>query len=131
LSVSGTTQIRLRLSFLFINGHLRKVAIFPDPVTFSYNMVVAATMCICFFMLNISKTKKIILGCLIPFYLLTMLYSGTRGAYVLLPAALALLAILKFNKKIIAAVLAAGFVLVICNIHANLKRNHQTLSIGL
>ncbi len=103
----------LRLSFLYINGHLRKVAIFPDPVTFSYNMVVAATMCICFFMLNISKTKKIILGCLIPFYLLTMLYSGTRGAYVLLPAALALLAILKFNKKIIAAVLAAGFVLVI------------------
>ncbi|RWY50056.1 O-antigen ligase family protein [Mucilaginibacter gilvus] len=103
----------LRLSFLFINGHLRKVAIFPDPVTFSYNMVVAATMCICFFMLNISKTKKIILGCLIPFYLLTMLYSGTRGAYVLLPAALALLAILKFNKKIVAAVLAAGFMLVI------------------
>ena len=103
----------LRLSFLFINGHLRKVAIFPDPVTFSYNMVVASTMCICFFMLNISTAKKIILGCLIPFYLLTMLYSGTRGAYVLLPAALALLAILKFNKKIVTTVLAAGFVLVI------------------
>jgi len=103
----------LRLSFLFINGHLRKVAIFPDPVTFSYNMVVASVMCICFFMLNISTAKKIMLGCLIPFYLLTMLYSGTRGAYVLLPAALALLAVLKFNKKIIAAVLAAGFVLVV------------------
>ena len=103
----------LRLSFLFINGHLRKTAIFPDPVTFSYNMVVASTMCICFFMLNISTAKKVILGCLIPFYLLTMLYSGTRGAYVLLPAALALLAILKFNKKIVTTVLAAGFVLVI------------------
>jgi hypothetical protein len=70
----------LRLSFLYINGHLRKVAIFPDPVTFSYNMVVATSMCICFFMLDLSKTKKIILGCLIPFYILTMLYSGTRGA---------------------------------------------------
>lgn len=103
----------LRLSFLFINGHLRKVAIFPDPVTFSYNMVVASTMCITFFMLKISTLKKIILSCLIPFYLLTMLYSGTRGAYVLLPAALALLAILKFNKKIVTAVLAAGFVMII------------------
>ena len=103
----------LRLSFLFINGHLRKVAIFPDPVTFSYNMVVASAMCICFFMLEISKTKKIILGCLIPFYLLTMLYSGTRGAYVLLPGALALLAILKFNRKILFSVLTAGFMLVV------------------
>lgn len=103
----------LRLSFLFINGHLRKVAIFPDPVTFSYNMVVAATMCICLFMIRISTTKKIILGCLIPFYLLTMLYSGTRGAYVLLPAALGMLAILKFNKKIVTAVLVAGFMLVV------------------
>lgn len=103
----------LRLSFLYINGHLRKVAIFPDPVTFSYNMVVAAAMCICFFMLNLSLIRKIFLGFLICFYLLTMLYSGTRGAYVLLPAALALLAILKFNKKILSAVLSAGFVLVI------------------
>ncbi|OOQ60764.1 O-antigen ligase family protein [Mucilaginibacter pedocola] len=103
----------LRLSFLYINGHLRKVAIFPDPVTFSYNMVVAVAMCICFLMLKISTGKKIFLICIIPFYILTMLYSGTRGAYVLLPAALALLAILKFNKQILMAVLAAGFMLVI------------------
>ncbi|MBK0378794.1 O-antigen ligase family protein [Mucilaginibacter segetis] len=101
----------LRLSFLFINGHLRKVAIFPDPVTFSYNMVVAAILCICLMMMNISRTKKILLGCAIPFFLLVMLYSGTRGAYVLLPAAMMMLAIVKFNKKIIAGVLVAGFLL--------------------
>jgi O-antigen ligase len=103
----------LRLSFLFINGHLRKVAIFPDPVTFSYNMVVAALLCICIIPLKMQLWKKILLGCLIPFYLLTMLFSGTRGAYVLLPAAMAMLVVINFNKKVLAFVLAAGFLLAI------------------
>ncbi|TSD66547.1 O-antigen ligase family protein [Inquilinus sp. KBS0705] len=103
----------LRLSFLFINGHLRKVAIFPDPVTFSYNMVVASVMCICFIPLKIAPWKKILMGCVIPFYLLGMLFSGTRGAYVLLPAALGMLVVINFNKKILAFVLGAGFLLAI------------------
>jgi O-antigen ligase len=116
----------LRLTFLFINGHLRKVAIFPDPVTFSYNMVVGATLCICFFSLRIKGYKKIILGFLIFFYLLTMLFSGTRGAYVLLPAALAMLVIINFNKKILAFVLGAavvlGFVIVMPTSNPFIKR---------
>lgn len=99
-----------KLSFLFIMGHLRKVGIFPDPVTYSYNLVVAAVLCIIFAMGNISTLKKILLWLAVPFFLLTMLYSGTRAAYVLLPAAMALLAILKFNKKVLFFVLvAAGF----------------------
>jgi O-antigen ligase len=102
-----------RVKFWFINGHWRKTAIFADPVTFSYNMVVAVTMCICFVMLKISSWKKVLMVLLIPFYILAMLYSGTRGAYVLLPAALALLAILKFDKKIVTGVVAAGFLLLI------------------
>ncbi|RYU92056.1 O-antigen ligase domain-containing protein [Mucilaginibacter terrigena] len=101
----------LRLSFLYINGHLRKVAIFPDPVTFSYNMVVAAILCLCIIFRKIKTYKKIILACMIPFFFLVMLYSGTRGAYVLPPAALALLAVMNFNKKILMFVIGAGFAL--------------------
>lgn len=35
------------------------------------------------------------------FQIMSMLYSGTRGAYVLLPAALAMFCILKFNRNIL------------------------------
>jgi O-antigen ligase len=104
-------QDPLRLSFLYINGHLRKVAIFPDPVTFSYNMVVAAVLCLCIMFTKIKTYKKIILGVSIPFFFLVMLYSGTRGAFVLPPAALALLAVMNFNKKILTVVIIAAVVL--------------------
>jgi O-antigen ligase len=104
-------QDPLRLSFLYINGHLRKVAIYPDPVTFSYNMVVAAILCLCIMFTKIKTYKKVILGASIPFFFLVMLYSGTRGAFVLPPAALALLAVLNFNKKILITVVSAGILL--------------------
>jgi O-antigen ligase len=104
-------QDPLRLSFLYINGHLRKVAIFPDPVTFSYNMVVAAVLCLCIMFTKIKTYKKVILGVSIPFFFLVMLYSGTRGAFVLPPAALAMLAVMNFNKKILVVVIGAGIVL--------------------
>lgn len=105
-------QDPLRLSFLYINGHLRKVAIFPDPVTFSYNMVVAAVLCLCIMFTKIKTYKKVILGVSIPFFFLVMLYSGTRGAFVLPPAALAMLAVMNFNKKILTFVIGAGIILV-------------------
>ena len=104
-------QDPLRLSFLYINGHLRKVAIFPDPVTFAYNMVVAAILCLCLIFTKIKTYKKVILGVSIPFFFLVMLYSGTRGAFVLPPAALAMLAVMNFNKKILVVVISAGIVL--------------------
>lgn len=104
-------QDPLRLSFLYINGHLRKVAIYPDPVTFAYNMVVAAVLCLCLLFTNMKTYKKVILGLSIPFFFLVMLYSGTRGAFVLPPAALALLAVMNYNKKILMMVGGAGLVL--------------------
>ncbi|MEJ5961707.1 O-antigen ligase family protein [Pedobacter immunditicola] len=90
-------------SLLFIDGRWRKFSIFSEPVAFAYNMVTASILCIVL-MLNQMKTyKKVILGFLVLFFLLTMLYSGTRGAYPLLPIAIFMLAILKFNFKILIA----------------------------
>ena len=44
--------------------------------------------------------KKIILGFMALFFLNAMLFSGTRGAFPLVPIALMLYAILKFNKQV-------------------------------
>lgn len=101
----------MRVSLLFIEGHMRKFAIFSDPVTFSYNMVMASLLCISLIMTNLSLYKKIILGCLAAFYLFVMLYSGTRAAYVLVPAGLAMMAVLNFNKRVLVFSLIGAFML--------------------
>ena len=103
----------LRLSLLFIYGHMRKFGIFSDPVVFAYNMVAASLLCLGLLFANIRPFKKGVLVCLMCFYLMVMLYSGTRAAYVLIPAAIGMLAILKFNLRILVAVLIAGFMLVV------------------
>lgn len=87
-------------SLLYIDGHWRKSSIFSDPVAFSYNMIVASIICISLIFGPTSKRTKIILTLLALLYLNVMLYSGTRAAYVLLPAAMALFAVLKFNRQI-------------------------------
>lgn len=103
----------LRLSLLFIYGHMRKFGIFSDPVVFAYNMVAASLLCLSLLFTNIRTYKKVILVGLMGFFLMVMLYSGTRASYVLIPAAIGMLAILKFNKKILAFVLIAGFILIV------------------
>jgi hypothetical protein len=101
---------------LFIGGVWRKFSIFSDPVAFAYNMVTVSFMCIGLYSGVKARWKKMLLAFFIVFFLLVMLYSGTRGAYVLVPAGLVLLAILKFNRKVMiimiaAAVLGTGLVL--------------------
>ncbi|MGY4384244.1 putative inorganic carbon (HCO3(-)) transporter [Pedobacter sp. UYP24] len=90
------------LSTLYlIMGHWRKFSIFSDPVAFSYNMVTCSILCTVL-ILNVEKMyMKVILGALVIFFLVNMLYSGTRAAYVLYPAALFLFAILKLNYKVL------------------------------
>ncbi len=100
---------------LFIGGEWRKFSIFSDPVAFSYNMVISSLLCMGLSTGPIKNYQKWILWFIGSVCLYSMLYSGTRGAYVLIPAAMILFVILKFNKKIIFfsaifAVLFAGVV---------------------
>jgi len=88
-------------SLLFIAGHWRKFSIFSDPVSLSYNMAISSLLCICLIAGKIKKWKKIVLGVLIVIFFNAMLFSGTRGAYVLIPASLALFAILNYSKKVL------------------------------
>jgi putative inorganic carbon (hco3(-)) transporter len=85
---------------LFINGHWRKFSIFSDPVAFSYNMVASALYCFAIIVSSTSNTKKkIIHGLMLVFFMMAMLYSGTRGAYVLMPVSLGLYMALHISKK--------------------------------
>lgn len=86
---------------LFIAGHWRKFSIFTDPVTFAYNMVMVSLLCMALISGPVKTYKKVILGFLAFFFLFVMLFSGTRGAYPLVPAALVLFAILKYNKQVL------------------------------
>jgi len=97
---------------LFIGGVWRKFSIFSDPVAFSYNMVTASLLCIGIMTGPVSARKKVILGILAGFDLVVMLYSGTRGAFVLVPAALLMLTVLKYDKRILTIVLVAAIGLI-------------------
>lgn len=95
-------------TLLFIDGHWRKFSIFSDPVTFSYNMATSSILCIALITGPLSSVKKLLLSVFSLFFLINMLYSGTRGAYLLVPAALILFCILMFNKKVLLFSIIAG-----------------------
>lgn len=97
-------------SLLYINGHWRKNSIFSDPVAFAYNMVISSILCICLIFGPTNRNTKILLGTLTALFLYVMLFSGTRAANILLPAAMMLFAVLKFNKQIL--IFAVGFIIV-------------------
>jgi putative inorganic carbon (hco3(-)) transporter len=99
----------------FIDGRWRKFSIFSDPVAFAYNMVSSSLLCIALIWGPTNKKQKIILTSLCGLFLFAMLFSGTRGAYVLVPVALAFFALLNFNIKMVFAGIigAIGFVALI------------------
>lgn len=96
---------------LFIAGHWRKFSIFSDPVVFSYQMVVSAVLCVGLLTNAKSFWTKTGFSLLIGLFLTAMLFSGTRGAYVLPPAAMALFVILKFSRPVLIAGCIAGLFL--------------------
>ena len=111
---------------LFIGGHWRKFSFLSDPVVFAYNMVMPSILCICIIDGKFKRWMKIGSGVLIALFFVASIFSGTRGANVLLPAALLLFFILRYNKKVlIFGIVAACFFYVLINIptsNGNLQR---------
>lgn len=95
-------------SLLFIDGHWRKNSIFSDPVAFSYNMAIGATLCIGLTTGPYKLRTKIFLVILACVFLFVMTYSGTRASYVLIPAAGVLFIVLKLNKSIMVLAIAGA-----------------------
>ncbi|REA57063.1 O-antigen ligase domain-containing protein [Dyadobacter luteus] len=111
--LAGMESDPLSVSLMFIDGHWRKYSIFSDPVEFSYNMVISALLCIALISGPTSFWKKVVLALFCLFMLNAMLFSGTRGAYVLIPAALVMFAVLHFNRQIMLFSAVAAFFFVV------------------
>lgn len=94
---------------LYIAGHWRKFSFFSDPVAFAYNMAMPCVICICIMAGPFKGWKKIVSMLLFLLYFISALYSGTRGASVLVPAALLLFAILNYSKTVLFYSLVAAF----------------------
>ncbi|OAQ38096.1 hypothetical protein A5893_14930 [Pedobacter psychrophilus] len=104
---------QLYINLNFIDGRWRKNAIFSDPVAFSYNMAAAALLCIGL-LTGPFKTKwKVALGAMAILFLTVMTYSGTRSAYILVPAAFLMLVVLKLNRYLITATIPLTIVFLI------------------
>ncbi|QQL50882.1 O-antigen ligase family protein [Mucilaginibacter ginkgonis] len=88
-------------SLLFIAGHWRKFSFFSDPVAFAYNMSMPVILCISLIAGKFKAWIKIVSFLLIILFFTSGLTSGTRGANVLVPAALIMFAILNFNRKVL------------------------------
>ena len=74
-------------------------------------MVISSLLCICLITGTFKQWKKVVLLLLALFFLLNMLYSGTRGAYVLVPAALIFIAVLNFSKKVLIIGVVVGMLI--------------------
>jgi O-antigen ligase len=96
-------------ALLFINGEWRKFSIFSDPVSFSYNMAIATIFCVSVVASPNPLKKKISYFLLGAFFTTAMLYSATRAAYVLLPAALILYVVLNMNRQVLALAIVGAF----------------------
>ena len=115
-----------RFKLLFIGGHLRKWGIFSDPVVFAYNMVMAAVLCITLMLSKLNQRKKVTLGILAAFFILVMLYSGTRSSYIIIPVVMVMLLIINFNKKVFmvmaVAAIMLGFLVLVPTTNSTLAR---------
>jgi len=100
------------LGLYFIAGSWRRYSIFSDPVAAAYNMVISSLLCIVLLSVTRSVIKKMVLVLLIILFSAATLYAGIRGAFVLVPAGLALFFLLKLNKTtlIAGAVFALVFI---------------------
>jgi putative inorganic carbon (hco3(-)) transporter len=107
----------LVMLLLFINGQWRKFSIFSDPVAFSYNMVASTLFCFAKLIGPYKRNTRIGYGFMGAFFISAMLYSGTRGAYVLIPAALALYLAMNINKTtLLYGAIGAVFFLALINV---------------
>ncbi len=114
------------MGLLFIGGHWRKFSLLSDPVSLAYNMTMASIFCLALIWGETTKKfTKCVLAFLFVMFQLASAYSGTRGANVLLPAALILFAILNYSRKMLIFMCGAAVFLVIL---INIPTGNQNLA---
>ena len=99
-----------RYALLFQYGKFRKFSFFSDPLVFGISMSFTSILCFVLAGGPFKRSQKIILFLLGLFMINGMLYSGTRAAYVLPPAAFMFYTIITFRKRVL---ILAGVLIVL------------------
>jgi len=86
---------------IYIWGRFRIFSFFIGPAVFGLMMTFSSVICIVLLFGPYKKYIKIFLAAALPLMIMGMLFSGTRAAYAVLPAALFFYALLSMNKKIL------------------------------
>ncbi|MBE7175236.1 MAG: O-antigen ligase family protein [Mucilaginibacter polytrichastri] len=104
------------LTLFLVDGHLRKFSLLDSPTNFGLLMATMGAFLLILLTGKYNFRKKLILIVMIAAMLLGMAFSGTRTAYVMLPAGLGLFFIMNINKIstiIIGVVCALGMAFVL------------------
>jgi putative inorganic carbon (HCO3(-)) transporter len=105
-----------RLGLIFVDGHFRKFSFLSDPTVFGVLMALAGTFCLIQMIGPTSTKKKLLYLFFAVFIFLGMGYSGTRTAFVVVPASMLLFIFMTINNRntlIAAVVFGAGMLFVI------------------
>ena len=101
-----------RFSQIYSMNLVRKFSFFSSPGTFGLTMGISALAClVMLFQPTIRKWIKVFLGLGAIFLILAMFYSGTRTAFVILPAGFFFFAMITFNKKAMIALIPGAAIL--------------------
>ena len=114
-----------RYALLFQYGKFRKFSFFSDPLVFGISMSFTSILCFVLVGGPFKRSQKIILFLLGLFMLNGMLYSGTRAAYVLPPAAFMFYTIITFRKKVL---ILDGVIIVLSFVLVNMSTSNQNLA---
>ena len=93
-----------RFSQIYSMNLVRKFSFFVDPGAFGLTMAISALACIVLLFQSIIKSwVKVFLGLGAILLVLGMYYSGTRTAFVILPAGLVVFALITLKRKVLIA----------------------------
>lgn len=85
-------------------GRIRKFSFLADPTVFGVLMAYSSILCFLLMTGPIEYIKKVFLGIAGACMFMAMVYSGTRTAYVMLPAGLFFYALITFKRNVLIAV---------------------------
>jgi putative inorganic carbon (HCO3(-)) transporter len=98
------------------NGNFRKFSLFSDPAAYGIGMAVSAVFTLVLMIGTRNTKSKLLLLAGFVFMLLAMAYSGTRTAFSILPAGIALyilMTITRRNTLIFACLSIAAFIVIV------------------
>jgi hypothetical protein len=101
-----------RFNLLFIHGRFRKFSFFSDPMVFGFVCAYTGMMCLALMIGTFKPITKIVLGVFFFIFMLAMFASGTRSAFVMIPAGIAFFALITFKRWIVISAIG-GFILLV------------------